>query len=146
MNRMNPEIHGFHPVEVPTLSEGGARDTFHGLCALGGSSALNSLIARLDFHPLSIELLASCARENDWDEPMLLQACGDNTLKTSYYPRLKDAVEPALRSPTIRKLGAVARAVFKDIATLPYGVNGEENDLNERDDGYALQIRPCVLT
>ena len=129
---MNSEIHSFRPVDVPTLSEDGARDTFNSLCALDGSSAVDSLITRLNFHPLSIELLASCARENNWDEPMLLQACGDNMLKISYYIRLEVAVEPALRSPTIRKLGAVARDVLKDTAALRHGVNGEENDLNGR--------------
>lgn len=124
-SRVNPEISGFHPVEVPILSEDGARDTFYGLCTLPRSSAVDSLITRLDFHPLSIELLASCVRENNWNEPMLLQACGDdqmNTLKRSYYPRLRDAIAPALRSPTIEKLGARARNVLKEIAASPSGI------------------------
>ena len=124
-SRMNPEIHGFHSVGIPTLSEDGARETFYSLCTLGRTSAVNSIIARLDCHPLSIGLLASCVHENNWNEPMLLKACSDdqgNTLKINYYPRLRDAVDSALRSPTIERLGTRARDVLKEIATLPRGI------------------------
>ena len=42
---------------------------------------MGDLIARLDFHPLSIDLLARSVHENEWDEPMLkatnlLYQCG----------------------------------------------------------------------
>jgi len=124
-SRMYPDIHGFHRVEIPTLPEDGARDTFYSLCDLERSSAMDDLIARLDFHPLSINLFASFVRENNWDESMLLRAWDDDQtslLKTSYYRTLEGAVESSLRSPTIRGPGNVARDVLEAIAVSPCGV------------------------
>ena len=74
---MYPDIHGFHRIEVPTLSEDGARETFYSRCDLDRSSAVDELIASLDFHPLSIDLLARSVCENDWDATSLLQAWDD---------------------------------------------------------------------
>jgi hypothetical protein len=122
---MYPDIPGFHRVEVPTLSKGGARDIFYNLCNLGRSSAVDDLIARLDFHPLSISLLAIAVHESDWDESTLLKAWDDGqtgVLKTQYHQRLKDAVEPSFHSPTIRSLGDTARNALLAIASFPSGV------------------------
>ena len=124
-SRAYPKIHGFHRVEVPVLPEDCARDAFYNLCDLGRSSAIDNLIARLDFHPLSIELLASSVRKNNWDESTLLNECGDgqtSVLSASYHQGLRDVMEPALRSPTIRDLGTTARDVLEAIAAFPSGV------------------------
>ena len=118
-SRIYPEIHGFHRVEVPTFSEDGARDAFYGLCNLGRSPVMDDLIARLDFHPLSIGLLASMVCENSWDESMLLKVWDDDEtsgVKKDYYRSMRDAVEPVFCSPTIRNLGATARNVLVEIA------------------------------
>ena len=123
--RMYPDIHGFHRVEVPTLSEDGAREAFYNLCALGRSSAVDNLIRNLDFHPLPLNLLASSARENNWDATMLLKAWDDNQaneLQTNYQQRLKDVVEISFRSPTIQNLGTTARGVLVGIAAFPNGI------------------------
>ena len=128
-SRMNPEIRGFHRVEVQTPSEGDARDIFYNFCNLGRSPAVDSLIARLDSHPLSIEHLASYVREKNWDEPVLLKTWNDGemgALKTNYYERLKDTIEPMLHAPTIERLGTTARDVLEVIATFPSGL-GEHN-------------------
>jgi len=124
-SRMYPEISGFHRVEVPTLSGGDAEDAFYGLCHLARSSAIDDLIARLDFHPLSIDLFASFVRENSWDESALLKAWDSGqagVLETRYRQSLKDAVEPSFRSPTIQNLGTAARETLKAIAAFPRGV------------------------
>ena len=129
-SRMYPDIRGFHRVEVPTLSEDDAQDAFYDLCNLGRSPAVNSLIARLDFHPLFIDLLASFVRENDWDESALLTAWDNDqasTIRNGYYQKLKDTIEPMLCSPTIQKLGTIARDVLEAIAAFPSGVR--EHDL-----------------
>ena len=129
-SRIYPHIRGFHRVEVPTLSEDGAQDTFYDLCNLGRSSAVDTVIARLDFHPLFIDLLASFVRENDWDEAALLKAWGDDrtsALRNRYYQKLNDTIEPMLRSPTIQKLGATGRDVLEAIASFPSGL--KEHDL-----------------
>ena len=133
-SRMNPEIPGFHRVEVPIPPEGDARDAFYNLCNLGKSSAVDDLIARLDFHPLSINLLARSVRENGWDEPALLTAWDDDqtsVLKTSYYNGLKDAVDLSFRCPTIQDLGTTARDTLEAIAAPPHGMEerGSESAL-----------------
>ena len=124
-SRMNPEIRGFHRVKVQAPSEDGAQDIFYNLCDLGRSAAVDSLIAELDCHPLSIEHLANRVRENNWDELTLLRAWNDNQksqLKTSYYKRLKDTMEPVLQSPTIDRLGASARDILGAVAAFPIGI------------------------
>jgi len=124
-SRMDPDIHGFHRVGIPTLSGDGARDIFYSLCDLERSSAVDDLIARLDFHPLSINLLATSVRENDWDEQMLLKAWDDDqtiAVKKNYHQSLKDAMEPLFRSPTIRYLGTPVRDALEAIAAFPCGI------------------------
>ena len=128
-SRMYPDIRGFHRVEVPTLSEDGARDTFYSLCNLSRSSAVDSLIAGLDFHPFAIELLANSVRENDWNEKTLLKAWDDNqasVLKASDHQRVRDAIEPMLRSSTINRLGNTALEILGAIAASPGGIKERE--------------------
>ena len=128
-SRMYPNIQGFHRISISGPPEDGARNMFHSLCGLGRSSAVDSLITRLDFHPLSIELVASAIRENNWDEATLLKVWDDETsaFRENYYQRLKDAIEPVFCSPTIKKLGTVARDVLGAIAAFPSGI--EERQL-----------------
>ena len=123
-SRMYPEIPGFRRLEVPTLPGEDALGAFYGLCNLGRSSTVDSLIAGLDFHPLPIDLLATSVRENGWDESMLLTMWGNDqaVAPKRYQQRLKDAVEISFRSPTIQHLGTAARATLEAIAAYPSGV------------------------
>ena len=123
-SRIYPNIHGFHRVEISTPPEDGARDIFYGLCNLGRSPAVDTLIAQLDFHPFSIELLARFTRENNWDERMLLKAWDDQkgVLRTSYYQGLKNIIEPVFHSPRIKELGTMARDVLGAVASFQSGI------------------------
>jgi hypothetical protein len=124
-SRTHLEIPSFHFIEVQTLPEDGARDTFYGLCHMERSSAVDNLIAELDFHPLSINLLASAVREKGWDESALLQAwrdSGTSVLKMPDGQGLESAVESSLFSPSIQNLGATAREALEAIAAFPGGV------------------------
>jgi hypothetical protein len=153
-SRMDPEIPGFHRVEVPTLSGDAARDAFYGLSHLGRSPVVDDLLAKLDFHPLSIDLLASSVRENGWDESALLKAVDDDqegVLKTQYYQHLKDAVERSFHSPTIRSLGHAARNALVAIAAFPRGVEETQlesvvpwNDWSRGSGRRTLQVLPRV--
>jgi len=137
-SRMDAEILGFLPIEVPVLSEDGARDTFYSLSNLGRSSAVNDLIARLDSHPLSIHLLAGVVHGKDWDEAILLKEWDDdktNVLEACHHQRLKDVVESSLRSPSIRRLGTTARDALEAIAVFPSGV--KESRLNSMFPGIS---------
>ena len=123
-SRMYANIHGFQRVEVATPPEGHARDVFYNLCNLARSPAVDTLIAKLDSHFFSIELIARTIRENSWDEEMLVKAWDDHTslLRTSYYQRLKDTIEPVFRSPRIKELGTTARDVLGAIASFRSGI------------------------
>ena len=123
-SRMYPDIHGFQRVEVPTPPEGDARDVFYNLCDLARSPAVDSLIAKLDSHLFSIELLARTIRENSWNEEMLVKAWDDRTsvLRTDYYQRLKDTIEPVFHSPRIKELGTSARDVLGAVASFRSGI------------------------
>ena len=121
-SRMDVKIPDFRHVEVPSLSMDSARDTFHSCCGLGRSPAVENLLAEFDFHPLSIDLLASAARENNWDERKLLKAWdGGKTsiLKASGRQSLEDNIESILLTPTIQVLGITARKTLESIALFP---------------------------
>ena len=125
VSRMNPEIHGFHRIEVPTPSEEDARDIFYGSCNLERSSGVDLFISRLDPHPLCIEHLARYMREKNFDEGMLLETWSDDqtsALEASYLQRLRDTIEPVLHSTRIKSLGTIGRDVLEAVAAFPSGL------------------------
>ena len=128
-SRIYPDIHGFHRVELSPPPEGGARDIFYSLCTLTRSPAVDTLIATLDSHPFSIELVARYTHENNCDEQMLLRAWDDQkgVLRARYYQSLKDVIEPIFCSPRMKELGTVARDVLGAIASFQSGI--EERQL-----------------
>ena len=123
-SRMDVKIPGFRRIEVPTLSADDAQDIFYSCCYLGRSSAVDNLLAELDFHPLSIDLLASAVRENDWDEAMLLEAWNDgktNILEATGRQSLEDNIRSILGTPTIQVLGVAVLETLEAIAAFPDG-------------------------
>ena len=124
-SRMDVNIPGFQTIEVATIPGDEARDLFYSLCPLDRSSVIDDLIASLDFHPLSVVLLARAARERGWDEPMLLHEWDSyrtGMLKLDNNQSLAAAIESALTAPTVRKLGPAAQETLKAIAAFPGGV------------------------
>jgi hypothetical protein len=124
-SRIYPDIHGFHRIEVPTPPEASVQETFYSHCNLDRSPVVDGLIAELDFHPLSIDLLARSVRENDWDAAALLDAWNNDqtsVLMRNYRQNLKDTLELSLRSPTIQNLGTTARDALSGLAAFPLGV------------------------
>ena len=89
----------FKRLVVPTLSAEAACDTFYSIYNdRGRSDIIKDLLQRLDYHPLSITLLAVAASH----------------------------VEPSLASPTFQELGPDARELLGVVAFFPQGV-GEKN-------------------
>jgi hypothetical protein len=128
-SRMDVEIPGFRRTEVPTLSVDDAQGIFDSCCHLGRSVAVDKLLAELDFHPLSINLLASAVCENNWDEATLLEAWDEgktNILQATGRQSLEDSIKSILSTPTIQILGTTALETLEAIAGFPDGVKERE--------------------
>jgi len=117
---------------IPALSMEAACDIFYGIYDGGGqSSIISDIIRRLDFHALSISLLATTASHNMWDYDRLAQewdAHRTKVLRTDYNESLAATIELSLASPTFRELGPNARDLLSVVAFFPRGVN--ENNID----------------
>ena len=97
----------------------------------GRSDIVKQLIQQLDFHTLSITLLATTAAHNTWDHDRLAREWNTHrahVLRTDYNESLEATIELSLASPTFRNLGPVAREVLGVVAFFPQGIN--ENNLD----------------
>ena len=117
---------------IPTLSIEAACDIFYGIYGDGErASTINDLLTRLDFHPLSIKLLATAASHNVWDHDRLSKEWDvqrAQVLQTDYDESLAATIELSLSSPTFSSLGPDARGILGVVAFFPQGVN--ENNLD----------------
>ena len=118
--------------EIPTLSMESACDIFYGIYTHGGrSDVINDLLRRLDFHALSITLLATTASHNRWDDDRLVSewdAHRAQVLRTDYNESLAATIELSLSSPTFHSLGPDARDLLGVVAFFPQGVDGKNLD------------------
>ena len=117
---------------IPTLSMESACDIFYGICDDGGrSNVISNLLKQLDFHALSIKLLATTASRNMWDYDRLAREWDTHrvqVLRNDYNESLEATIELSLSSPTFRELGPDARDLLSAIAFFPQGIN--ENNLD----------------
>ena len=117
---------------VPTLSMEAACDTFYGIYNDGGrSDIINDLLQRLDYHALSITLLATTASHNMWDYDELAKEWDTHraqVLRTDRDDSLAATIELSLSSPTLKKLGPDARELLGVVAFFPQGVDKKNID------------------
>ena len=118
--------------EIPALSMEAACNIFHSTYGNHApSDIIKTLLQRLDFHALSIRLLAMTASHNVWNYDRLVEEWDTQrvqVLQTDYNESLAATIELSLDSPTFRSLGPNARDLLELVAFFPQGINEKNLD------------------
>ena len=126
---------------VPGLPIDAASQAFGAVYTLHPiDDTIRSILKDLDYHPLSINILANTAKMNRWSPTRLEQAWSegqsrvlDSEVTDSKYRNLRVSIELSLHCPILRKSQEATLMLLRTIALLPQGIH--EIDLP----GIALQ-------
>ncbi|KAG2059299.1 hypothetical protein BDR06DRAFT_993919 [Suillus hirtellus] len=107
--------------DIPPLDSSAAQAVFfqiyqHASCSEAGED-IRDLLKELEFHPLSINLLANAAQQNDWSPAILLKRWNDRRSAVlnpgkGKLQSLSDTMQLSLDSPSIQALGEDGRHNF----------------------------------
>jgi len=116
-------------LNIQTLSVEAGRDAFYQIYKVAEQSDLvNNILERLDFHPLSINLLATVAQRNTWDPRRLTKEWERQRTGVLHTSResLAATIKLSLTSPTFQELGPDVQGLLGVIAFFPQRIN-EDN-------------------
>jgi len=123
---------GFEWLNIPTLPKGAAISTFHHVYQrnFNRCDRVISVLEQLDFHALSITLLATVAHHNKWSTGRLVSEWDEHRTNVLQMGRrsLAATIELSLSSSTFQALGPNARDLLGVIAFFPQGI--QENNID----------------